>query len=834
MMLPNTNQAAMKKLISKSLKNNAGRNRYVVLAIILTTWLITSVFSIGMSFVKSFDVQEQKMLGTAAQAQLSDPTADQLALLGSSDKIRDIGISKDVAEWIPAAGSPSDSRQAVFGWYDRTEWNAMKAPLLGGRAGGYPEERSEVVVPAWMLDELGIAEPKAGMELSLTYRAQAGKGGLAAPRAEKFRLKGWYDDYPHLAGKPGTVIVSEAFAREAAGAAAFEGEVPSTASMTFKDESGVQAALAELEPQLRLGPDQQLHPVASSSDSGTAWSTYAGIAGIVLLVMVSGHLLIYNVLYVSVSMDTKQYGLLKTIGATQRQIKTLVRGQSNRLALIGIPIGLAAGALTSFAAVPLALGSLSLETGVEISFHPLIFIGAALFAWLTAWFASRKPARIAGKVSPVEAAKYAGPARKRGKGGARLHRMALRNLFRDRKRAATVFLSLFLGMTTFLTVNLLVLSMNTDNFIKTYVKNDFELENKTLGFEYQGEPKPKLSKELVQQIKGMKGVTDVRASYSERAYMPYSPEVFGRYMDELARRNGFERPSDEELSTSKEGFAGFAVGLDSRTVEELSKKAGTPIDMERFEAGEIALSGSPELPLGGKFKLGEPGGGPEKEFELGGVMPPDGQVPFSGYAPNIYISKKAMEQWLGREPIGYKLAVQAAAKQHPQLQQQLEALIAGDGELKLSSKLDWAKQLNSSKRMFYILGGAVTLILASIGILNFASTMMTSIIVRRQEFAVMESIGMTRRQLRRLLLLEGTGYAGISLLLISTLGTLISYGAFKLFSQEADYAVFAFPAVPLAIAYGLILGACWLVPLLAFRRSGKLSIVERLRDPASR
>ncbi len=94
----------------------------------------------------------------------------------------------------------------------------------------------------------------------------------------------------------------------------------------------------------------------------------------------------------------------------------------------------------------------------------------------------------------------------------------------------------------------------------------------------------------------------------------------------------------------------------------------------------------------------------------------------------------------------------------------------------------------------------------------------------------MESIGMTRKQLRNLLLWEGTGYAAISLLLVSTLGTLISYGAYALFSQEADYAIYTFPAVPLAVAFALILASCWIVPFVAFHRVGKNSIVERLRE----
>ncbi len=826
-MFPNSNRGAIDKLIKRSLKANRSRNRYVVLAIVLTTWLIVSVFSIGMSYVQSFEAQAQKMLGTKADAMMASPTAEQVERLRGLADVNEVGVEMAVARWVPAGAD--DALAASFSWLDDAEWSRMKSPLWGRSANGYPEERNEAIVPTWILDELGIEKPQMGMTVPLTYSLRPTGGGEPVERTESFILSGWYTDYPHLMGRPGTIVVSKAFADEIRGGTEIGPDA--VVSVSFKNGRAVDAAIEQAAEALALGDKQSLEPVrVAASDPGDRGWTYAGMAGMSAFVMFSGYLLIFNVFYVSVSTDTKQYGLLKTIGATQRQIRRLVRGQANRLALIGIPLGLAAGALTSLVAVPMALATFTLETGVEISFHPAIFAGAALFAWLTTMAGSRKPARIAGRISPIEASRYVRASRKRSKDGAKLYRMALRNLFRDKKRAATVFLSLFLGMTTFLTVNTLVLSMDTDNFVDTYVGNDFEIENGTFGFRYEGEPKPIPTGPLVRQISELDGVTDVRATYVQRAYMPYSADVFGKYMDEFAARSGFERPSDEELSANREGFSGFAVGLDIRDVQELNKELETPIDLERFEKGEIALLNTPYVKLGTRMTVGQPGGSAEREFRIGGAVPDFYGIPFRGFAPNVYVSEQAMKLWLGGEPTAYRLAIQADEKQHPLIQRQLERLIADERELKLSSKLDWAEQLESAKIVFYLLGGAVTLILAFIGILNFVSTMLTSVIVRRQEFAVMESIGMTSKQLRNLLLWEGTGYAAISLLLVSTLGTMISYGAFVLFSQEADYAIYTFPAVPLSIAFALILAACWSVPLIAFGRSRKTSIVERLRE----
>lgn len=136
MMFPNKNKAAMNKLIRNSLKANRSRNRYVILAIILTTWLITSVFSIGMSYVKSFEMEAQKMVGTEAHAELMNPTADQLVRLKGSEEVRYVGLEVPVAKWIPQAGH--EDQNASLSWHDETEWERMKAPLLGNKTNGYP------------------------------------------------------------------------------------------------------------------------------------------------------------------------------------------------------------------------------------------------------------------------------------------------------------------------------------------------------------------------------------------------------------------------------------------------------------------------------------------------------------------------------------------------------------------------------------------------------------------------------------------------------------------------------------------------------------------------
>ena len=146
----------------------------------------------------------------------------------------------------------------------------------------------------------------------------------------------------------------------------------------------------------------------ASVDAGTALL----IAAVLLLILVSGYLIIYNIFYLNVFGDIRFYGLLKTIGATGKQLKNIVYRQAWTLCVVGIPIGLLAGWLIG-RVLTLVIMSMLTVGETYYSANPLIFIGSAIFAWFTVWLSCRKPCRMAAKVSPVEAIGMTGKQQKR-------------------------------------------------------------------------------------------------------------------------------------------------------------------------------------------------------------------------------------------------------------------------------------------------------------------------------------------------------------------------------------------------------------------------------------
>jgi len=128
-----------------------------------------------------------------------------------------------------------------------------------------------------------------------------------------------------------------------------------------------------------------------------------------------------------------------------------------------------------------------------------------------------------------------------------------------------------------------------------------------------------------------------------------------------------------------------------------------------------------------------------------------------------------------------------------------------------------------------VLGTGLSVILLLVGVMNFINTMVVNVSTRRYELAILESVGMTKRQIKRMLSMEGCYYWGVSLSLVATVGTVIYVALYAIFSQLAPYAVFSYPFIPLALVAGLVLLICFIVPIWTYKADIKLPVIERLR-----
>lgn len=825
------NKLVLKKLTKRTMKANKVRNIFVVTAISLTAFLLTTIFSIGMSTIDSFKMQQLRVMGTTAHAALTYPSDAQINKLHKLDYIKSVGLQENVADIIESA--EMGNMNLSLHWYDSKEWELFRKPAVTDIVGKYPQKYNEIMVATWILEKMGITKPQIGMELELNYSITK-NSRIQNTGTQKFILSGYYKDYTNLrSDNAGVMLVSKGF-KDRAG---LKVNSSGAASVIFNSADDINLQANNLSKDIEVSTDQKLKivPLYDSSNTNDT-ATLIGMAAIILIILLSGYLLIYNVLSLSVSKDIRYYGLLKTIGTTPVQLGRIVIAQALRLALIGIPIGLMLGAVVSYIVVPLELSVSNLKTGAVISYNPLIFIGAAVFTILTTMIASLKPAGKVRRISPVEAIRYTGLTVKRNVSkssrGGRIQRMAVKNIFRDRKKALLVLASLFLGMTTFLVINTLVLSMNVDNLVADYIKTDFKLTNNAFKVN-ASEIKQVFDKSFISKLNSINGVKNIREISSQDVSVEFSDKFYGQYLQYLNQKYKIPVLTEGMVSKNPDIFWACLIGLDTDYIRELNKKMEKPIDIEAFESGKIALYNidKPEFfQLGSNITFTDRESRCKYSIRLGGFISDDDSYGgVEGLAPNIYISNNRMRQ-LYKDPAVYAITLDAEEGYKEKVLLQLEELLGSSIEISLDSKQQMLEKFSKDKLIMFILGGGMALILAFIGIMNFINIMVTSVNARRQEFAVMESIGMSRLQLNRMLLFEGGAYAAITCTLVLTFGNCISYLLFRLFQTEATYAVYTFPFATLFVSFVIIFAVCLTVPGLTYNSISKQSITERLRS----
>ena len=252
-------------------------------------------------------------------------------------------------------------------------------------------------------------------------------------------------------------------------------------------------------------------------------TTLSVIAVMLVLIIFTGYLIIYNVFQISVAGDIRFYGLLKTIGTTPRQLRRIIRIQALLLSLIGIPIGLLLGWLLGSVLTPVIVARLDGVTSL-VSVNPLLFAGAALFALVTVLISCRRPGRLAGKVSPVEAVRYTeGKTLKQRKNrsgkGVSLLSMAWANLGRSRGKTFVTVLSLSLAVVLLTMTVTMVGSFDMDKYTANFTASDFILADagqfQTGGDAFNNEMA--IPQEVIDAVNDQGGITESGRIYGKTA-----------------------------------------------------------------------------------------------------------------------------------------------------------------------------------------------------------------------------------------------------------------------------------------------------------------------------
>ena len=359
------------RLAGRSIKANLSRHLLTALAVFLSTVMLFSIFTIGVNYFRNLQVMMDRLDGVT-DALLYAPTQEQYEQIKATPGVEVVGIRMSPgSETIP--GARGFEIPLEHWYYDEAAWEYQILPMISDVVGTYPQDTLEIMMSIDTLKRLGIEKPEVGMTIHLT---------------QDYQLSGWFTDYT----SEDRVLRSESGAREFY--SDFWGWESCQLGVCWSEE-GTWETLQ----QIPLTDVQHWEPTPQRSV--VSLEQVLGLLGFTaLLILVGSCLFVSNILSLSVQHDIRFYGMLKTLGTSPRQLRTLVRAKAILAALAGLVPGMLAAMLLCLEVVPRALETLTNDNMSAmprtVHFYPVIFLGTILFVALTVALSSWKPARLAG------------------------------------------------------------------------------------------------------------------------------------------------------------------------------------------------------------------------------------------------------------------------------------------------------------------------------------------------------------------------------------------------------------------------------------------------------
>ena len=816
-------KAAVRVLGRRSFRAGCTQNLLISMAVVIVTILITAACSVFYNIQRFGQMQELKETGAMTDVVLSGPDEQQMAVLSESDLIQQpLFVSHKVGRLV---GNPGQSGLSLY-LYAEENWDTWSRPLFTDVQGNYPVKENEVMMSAWLLKRLGI-EPVIGREIPLSVTWE----DRDVAEEEAFVLSGYYTDTSYIdTASRQKVLVSKEALKSHNGQAEFVG---------FSFTTGqFQKKLAEVREELQVSGQQNFKVLGgqgfhlSLKDMGTALA-------VILFFMLDGFLIIYNINTISVTKDIQFYGLLKTIGTAPGQLKRLMYYRMGNILLTALPVGLVLGGIMTQWIVPLILGGI-LEGFSQARFHLIIPLAAAFFSGLMIFVSFFMTARKVMAVSAIGALTFAeGSGRRktsRGSDHTRLFQMGLKNVFRQPKKAWMVIGTFFLSSVTFLLCMTVLGGMSLDEFVDYNTAHDLALYNSMSRASFSPQEEQSFTPELVERLQSLEGVESFEMTKVVPIYEHYSEEVYGDWLEiknEFEQANGME-PTDTGiwLDNPKATFWSLLVGIDSRVIEEYNLSAETPIDIEGFEKGEFLLTtdmNGSGLHSGSRVSFSVMDTDEQFELPIGGQIPLERDGMNSGAAPWLVVSNKVIDRYR-EDAIIYSVKIDSDSEYEESILNQAAELTENIPAISRTSKVELAKSLEETKGALSKLSAFLTIVLFTVGILNFINTMSVSILGRQREFATMEAVGASKKQMQKLTTWEGIWYFLLTLALSVTLGSGADFLIFHVVRENVGFGTFRYPALAMTLYMLLSMLLCMIIPAVVYKRAGIRSIVERLRD----
>ena len=801
----------LNRLTIKNLKLNKKRTIVTIIGIMLSVALITAVASIYTSGIKSLITYEKRDQGNFHTVFYNVPSSE-INRFENNRNIESIYLTHNIG-YAKIDSKNEDKPYAYIKAFTKPSLKNLSIRLVSGRL---PENENEILIPTHLKTN-GRLELKIGDEIKLNIGKRIDATGDELDQYTTFQRIEYYDNSETLVEQftktyeivgiierpatniedyfaPGYTFITYTDKNDISGNVDIYARLTKDGLKTwtntissllgvdqklfkkvYNNENPSDKEFDQLAEQMintyqvdinKYLIDLETNPISNNSTGGLGVTV-----GIVIgIIVVTSVFCIKNSFDISITEKTKQYGMLRSIGATKKQIRKNVFYEATILGLIGIPLGILLGFIASFVLIIVSNYYLSsmLEAGfkLEFAFSILAVVVAVALGIITIYFSAFRSARRASKVSPIDSIRNSANIKISSKkikssklikgifgiGG----EISFKNLKRNKKKYRTTIISIVVSVFVFIALSSFM------NLAFQEIDKELKISDYNVSLSANFTDKNSYNKYI--QTVNLDGVEEYTILRGTNILLPKN-HYRKEYIDFHHLEVNEEEPQYLEIySIGNNQYKKYvkSLGLDYEDI----KNKGILIDKDYQEYYDDNNKKIVKYMREYDFKKGDiidatlPSNNKKMKIEIGEIAEtkPFGLKNMSvGY---LIVTDELFDSIDKTEMVEIYYKANNANK----LQDDIEDYLKEDDNYRVNNKDEKVKQMRNLFTLFGIFLYGFIIVISLIGITNIFNTITTSMELRKQEFAMLKSVGMTTKEFNRMIRLE-TLFMGIKSLL---------------------------------------------------------------------
>lgn len=817
------------RIAYENMKYHKNKNIIIGITIILTTLLLFLVPTIGKNMLDGQFAVVKEVYPTwhALYLNVDEKTAEKLP---AHHNIAAYGLRSDAGYMVA-----KDAKIAMI-YFDVKGFSLYRMKLLEGKL---PEKENEIVVSAGILEELG-QEGTIGDTIIVPYQILQ-DGGFGLAQEKEFVISGFVEDSnSNIKEKVYSAFISEKFLKN---------EIPKeqiSYHFLFQVKGKENAVTDDVENSIKSIAKQfsisennifinEEYLMANYVDPVMA----PAIAGIMLIIILAGVITIFSIYYVGMTERIQEFGKLKVIGATKSQIRQIVLKEGLGVALLCIPAGLMIGTILSKVVFLGFLSYYENENSMIMTmkqllgrnqfslYHWWIYLLTVLVALFTVYLSLWSPMKIAAEISEMEAIRYQSGEveqknRKRKSKNKRksysnvtIFKLSYIYLFGNKKNSMITIGSM--GITgVFLMVVATVLSCaNPRESANNSVLGQYEISiNVETGNKEHSEREwsniirdNPLNDSLKEKIEAVDGIESVSSF-------------------------GFVRVSAQVFEGNSQGIGGVPEEYAKELIEGIIEGEAVYEDLESGDKVIVdrnLLHWYPNIRIGDILNLTIEDGSGSRNKNVKVMAIGNYSIGFTNY--NYLLMAEEGAKKLSTYNINEVYHIFSAKDYDKNIEKVLKQLIAGSNRLKLQT---WKEQYDEWKSALTMTSGASYVFLGILGVIcvmNMVNTMIHSVHIRKKEIGMMQAIGMTDRQLVKMLHQEGMFYTIGTLMLSVGLGSILGYPVFLWARNNGMFNIsdYHYPIMAAVIVSVVMIFIQLILAVILGKSVKKKTLIEKIR-----